>query len=63
MDENHRRESLALREKLRQDLKVIERRILTYSPWDEDETFHFLVRKAVSYREWIKRLTDELGES
>lgn len=61
MDEKQRRETLALLEKLRHDLRKMERQILEYSPYADDEPFLFLLRKAGKYRDWIAQLEKDLN--
>lgn len=51
-----------LRNILVKQLKEINEQIILYGVDDDDEKFDFLIKKAISYREIIQRITKELTE-
>jgi hypothetical protein len=58
---NHYQESLELKLLLEKYLTEINDAILTFPPHGEEEKFEFLIKKAISYRDIIQRINDELS--
>jgi hypothetical protein len=58
---NHYEESLELVRLLEKYLLEINDSILTYPPFEDDEKFEFLIKKAISYRDIIQKIKSELA--
>ena len=58
---NHYEESLELKRLLEKYLLEIDDAILTYPPFDGDDKFEFLIKKAISYRNIIQQIETELS--
>jgi hypothetical protein len=58
---NHYQESLELKRLLEKYLLELNDSILNYPPMEDEEKFEFLIKKAISYRDIIQRINDELS--
>lgn len=58
---NHYQESLELKLLLEKYLVEINDAILSFPSNGEEEKFDFLIKKAISYRDIIQRINDELS--
>lgn len=58
---NHYQESLEIKLLLEKYLIEINDTILSFPPNGEEEKFEFLIKKAISYRDIIQRINDELS--
>ena len=56
----HHQESLELKRLLEKYLLEINDSILNYPPIGDEEKFEFLIKKAISYRNVIQKINDEL---
>jgi len=62
MDAEKRKDYIQLRAKVVEILKETEVRILDYRPDESDADFRFLINKAISYRNVITKIDEELNE-
>lgn len=58
---NHYQESLELKQLLEKYLIELNDSILNYPPKGDEEKFEFLIKKAISYRDIIQKINDELS--
>ena len=57
---NHYQESLELKILLEKFLIEVDDAILSFPPYGDEEKFEFLIKKAISYRDIIQRINEEL---
>ena len=57
---NHYQESLELKQLLEKYLLELNDSILNYPTIGDEEKFEFLIKKAISYRDIIQKINDEL---
>jgi hypothetical protein len=57
---NHYQESLELKILLEKYLLEVNDAILSFPPKGEEEKFQFLIKKAISYRDIIHKINEEL---
>ena len=58
---NHYEESLELKRLLEKYLLEINDSILDFPPFGDEEKFNFLIKKAISYRDIIQKIREELS--
>lgn len=63
MDENERRFLLDMRANLEKYIQLINDQLITYKPEDDDEKHEFLVKKAIWFRDALKKVNDQLNQN
>jgi hypothetical protein len=62
MAQLNKKDLLELREAIEAALELTDQQIIDYLPTSNDEAFTFLIRKAIKYRETLKKINDELSK-
>jgi hypothetical protein len=62
MKQSYEEYLLELKESIEAALEATNKQIIDYLPTSNDETFMFLVRKAISYRDTLQKINDELSK-
>jgi len=62
MPQSHEQYLLELRKSIEAALEVTDQQIIEYLPTSNDEQFVFLIKKAIQYRETLKKINEELSK-
>ena len=62
MHQSYEEYLLELKKSIEAALEVTNKQIIDYLPTSNDEVFMFLVRKAISYRDTLQKINDELSK-
>lgn len=62
MPHSYKQDLLELKESIEDALNQLNQQIIDYLPTSNDETFMFLVRKAIKYRDTLQKINDELSK-
>lgn len=62
MEQSYEEYLLELKASIETALEVTNKRIIDYLPTSNDEAFMFLVKKAISYRDTLEKINDELSK-
>lgn len=62
MPQSYQQYLLDLKKSIEATLEVTDQQIIEYLPTSNDEQFVFLIKKAIQYRETLKKINEELSK-